>query len=175
SHNLYVNHVNPFTLEYSSTTDSDVGHDVKSRALNTYLLYNFIGDSGSGANDQAALVDLPDGGNSYLIGNVLHKGSGAANGTMIDSNVEGYADRSQENPTQLLEVVNNTVVNDRSQGSDVLVFGSQTMPVNLINNLFAGLGEGGTALYSGQNGAPVAPATNETNLSAVNPGFVDAA
>ena len=57
-------------------------------------------------------MDLPDGGNSYLIGNVLHKGSSAANGTMIDSNVEGYDDSTQENPTQLLEMVNNTVVND---------------------------------------------------------------
>jgi hypothetical protein len=175
SHNLYVNHVNSFTLEYSSATDSNFGHDVKSRALNTYLLYNFIGDSGSGADDQAALVDLPDGGNSYLIGDVLHKGSSAANGTMIDSNVEGYDDSTQENPTQLLELVNNTVISDRSSGTDVLVFGSQTTPTDLINNLFAGLGEGGTALYSGQNGAPAAPATNETNLSAVNPGFVDAA
>jgi hypothetical protein len=175
SHNLYVNHVNSFTLEYGSTTDSNYGHDVKSRALNTYLLYNFIGDSGAGTNDQAALVDLPDGGNSYLIGNVIHKGSSAANGTMIDSNVEGYADSTQENPTQLLEAVNNTVVNDRSSGSDVLVFGSQTTPVNLINNLFAGQGEGGTVLYSGQNGAPATPATNESNLAAVNPGFVDAA
>jgi hypothetical protein len=175
SHNLYINHVNSFTLEYSSTTDSYYGHDVKSRALNTYLLYNFIGDSGSGANDQAALVDLPDGGNSYLIGNVIYKGSSAANGTMIDSNVEGYGDSFQENPTQLLEMVNNTVVNDRSSGTDVLVFGSQTTPVNLINNLFSGQGEGGTALYSGQNGAPAAPATNESNLAAVNPGFVNAA
>jgi hypothetical protein len=139
------------------------------------LLYNFIGDSGSGANDQAALVDLPDGGNSYLIGNVVHKGSSAANGTMIDSNVEGYGDSSQENPTQLLEVVNNTVVNDRRSGTDVLVFGSQTTPVDLINNLFSGQGEGGTAIYSGQNGAPAAPATNESNLAAVNPGFVNAA
>ena len=67
------------------------------------------------------------------------------------------------------------MVNDGTAGSDVLVFGSQTMPVNLINNLFAGLGEGGTALYSGQNGAPTSPATNETNLTAVNPGFVNAA
>jgi hypothetical protein len=175
SHNLYINHVNSFTLEYSSTTDSYYGHDVKSRALNTYLLYNFIGDSGSGANDQAALVNLPDGGNSYLIGNVIHKGSSAANGTMIDSNVEGYGDSSQENPTQLLEMVNNTVVNDRSSGTDVLVFGSQTTPVNLINNLFSGQGEGGTEMYSGQNGAPAAPATNESNLAAVNPGFVNAA
>jgi hypothetical protein len=175
SHNLYVNHVNSFTLEYSSTTDSYYGHDVKSRALSTYLLYNFIADSGSGANDQAALVDLPDGGNCYLIGNVIHKGSSAANGTMIDSNVEGYDDSTQENPTQLLEMVNNTVVNDRSSGTDVLVFGSQTMPVNLINNLFAGLGEGGTQSYSGQNGAPATPATSESNLAAVNPGFVNAA
>jgi hypothetical protein len=175
SHNLYVNQVNSFTLEYSSTTDSYYGHDVKSRALNNYLLYNFIGDSGSGPSDQAALVDLPDGGNSYLIGNVIHKGSSAANGTMIDSNVEGYDDSTQENPTQLLEVVNNTVVNDRSSGSDVLVFGSQTAPVDLINNLFSGQGEGGTAIYSGQNGAPAAPATNESNLAELDPGFVNAA
>jgi hypothetical protein len=175
SHNIYVNHVSSFTLEYSSTRDSNVGHEVKSRALNTYLLYNFIGDSGSGASDQAALVDLPDGGNSYLIGNVIHKGSSAANGTMIDSNVEGYGDSTQENPTQLLEIVNNTVVNDRSSGTDVLVFGSQTTPVNLINNLFAGSGQGGTQVYSGQNGAPASPATNQTNLSAVNPGFLNAA
>jgi hypothetical protein len=175
SHNMYINHVSSFTLEYSCSTDSNGGHDVKSRALNTYLLYNFMGESGSGANDQAALVDLPDGGNSYLIGNVIHKGLGAANGTMIDSNVEGYGDSTQENPTQLVELVNNTVVNDRSSGTDVLVFGAQTSPVDLINNLFAGQGEGGTALYSGQNGAPAAAATNESNLAAVNPGFVNAA
>ena len=54
-------------------------------------------------------------------------------------------------------------------------FFAQTTPVNLVNNLFAGLGQGGTAVYSGQNGAPANPATNETNLTAVNPGFVNAA
>jgi hypothetical protein len=30
SHNMYINHVNSFTLEYSSTMDSYYGHDVKS-------------------------------------------------------------------------------------------------------------------------------------------------
>jgi hypothetical protein len=75
----------------------------------------------------------------------------------------------------LLEIVNNTIVNDRSSGIDVLVFGSQTTPTNFINNLFAGQGQGGTQLYSGQNGAPANPVTDETNLAAANPGFVDPA
>jgi len=71
AHNIYVNHVAMFTLRFSYSHDAISGHLVKSRALENFILYNRLtGESGTASYQ----VDLPNGGRSYVIGNILEKG-----------------------------------------------------------------------------------------------------
>src|SRR5689334_2318055 len=42
SHNMYIGHEGKFTLRYSYSHDSKIGHLVKSRAAENYILYNRI-------------------------------------------------------------------------------------------------------------------------------------
>jgi hypothetical protein len=156
SHNMYIGQVRSFTLEYSYSHDADAGHLVKSRALTNNILYNQLID---GPDASASYeLDLPNGGASYVIGNVIEQGPNSSNSTIVS-----YAEEGAANPDQALYMVNNTVVNDLGRGTFVSVSGSPT-DVRLINNIFAG---GGTVL-SGVG-------TLTTNLVSDDPGFVDAA
>src|SRR5438093_13013441 len=56
-------------------------------------------------------VDLPQGGRSYLIGNVVEKGPNASNTTLV-----AYALESAANSVLELYAVNNTLVSDKPAG-----------------------------------------------------------
>ena len=156
SHNMYIGAVRSFTLAYSSSRDARIGHLVKSRAATNKILYNSLMDGPDGTASYE--VDLPNGGRSYLIGNVIVQGSKTANPTIIN-----YAEEGASNPHQELYVVNNTIVNNRGSGTFVAIAGQPT-DARLVNNIFAG---GGTVL-SGQ-------ATAAANLASNDPGFVNQA
>lgn len=156
SHNMYIGQVRSFTLEYSYSHDANAGHLVKSRALTNKILYNQLIDGPTASTSYE--LDLPNGGASYVIGNVIEQGPNSSNSTIVS-----YAEEGAANPVQELYVVNNTIVNDLGRGTFVTVAGSPS-DVRLINNIFAG---GGTVL----SGA----GTLTTNLVSNNPGFVDAA
>jgi hypothetical protein len=161
SHNLYIGNVRTFTLFASYSHDAKVGHEVKSRANTNYILYNRIQEDATGTASYE--IDLPNGGVSYLIGNVIRKGPRSQNSTVITSGEEGAT-----NPVQAFYLINNTVVNDRSAGTYVRVQG--TVPtLRLVNNLFAGPFAASSTVLSGNTGALT------TNLVAVNPGFADTA
>ncbi len=156
SHNIYIGQVRSFTLQFSSSHDAIVGHLVKSRAQTNNILYNRLMDGANGSSSYA--LDLPVGGASYVIGNVIEKGPNSQNSTSLR-----YAEEGAANRVQKLYVVNNTFVNDLGRGTFVAVAGAPT-DVRLINNIFAG---GGTVL-AGQG-------TLKNNLASEDPGFVDRA
>ena len=156
SHNMYIGQVRSFTLEFSSSHDAVAGHLVKSRAQSNNILYNRLGDGPTASTSYE--LDLPNGGASYVIGNVIEQGPKSSNSTIIS-----YAEEGAANAVQELYLVNNTVVNDLGRGTFVSVAGTPS-DVRLINNIFAG---GGTVL-SGKG-------TLTTNLVSNNPGFVNAA
>jgi hypothetical protein len=161
SHNMYIGNVRSFILFGSYSHDAVVGHEVKSRAQVNYILYNRIqeGDSATASYD----IDLPNGGLNYIIGNVVRKGPRAQNSTVITSGEEGAT-----NPVQEFYFINNTIVNDRGNGTFVRVNGN-VPTIRLVNNIFAGRFAVGSTILSGNSGEQT------TNLRAVDPGFVDAA
>lgn len=132
THNMYINHVKKFTLQFCYSHHAIVGHLVKSRALENTILYNRIMDEATG--DSSYGIDLPDGGLSFVIGNLVEQGPLTQNSTMIT-----YAEESQKNPIQAFYAVNNTVVNDRPAGGTF--FRIDGAPATLIrNNLLVGSG-----------------------------------
>ena len=147
----------PSPSSSAQSTDAVAGHLVKSRAQTNKILYNQP-DRRARTPSTSYELDLPNGGASYVIGNVIEQGPKSANSTIVS-----YAEEGAANPVQELYFVNNTVVNDLGRGTFVNVVGKPT-DVRLINNIFAG---GGTIL-SGVG-------TLTTNLVSNNPGFVNAA
>ena len=75
SHNIYIGQVRSFTLRFSHSHDSIFGHEVKSRAKVNYILHNRLTDENDG--NSSYLIDLPEGGHGYVIGNILEKGGRA--------------------------------------------------------------------------------------------------
>lgn len=128
-HNIYIGHIKRFTLSHCYVHDANTGHNVKSRASENYILYNRIGDE---SRASSYLVDLPDGGEAYLIGNQFHQSIQSENQAMLSF----AAEHNQAAPRQTLYLVNNTLVNDRPDGV-FLNNHSSAQPV-LINNLLIG-------------------------------------
>jgi hypothetical protein len=144
-----------FTLRYSYSHHARIGHLVKSRSRENYILYNRIMDEADGTSSY--VIDLPNGGLSYVVGNLLQQGPNTDNPTILI-----YGEEGATNPSQTLYVVNNTFVNDRASGTFVELSGGTT--ATLQNNLFVG----GGSVVSGT-------ATQVTNRTTSTPSFVDRA
>jgi hypothetical protein len=157
THNIYVGAVRTFNLTFSWSHDADAGHLVKSRAATNNILYNRLTQqAGSGSYE----LDLPNGGTSRVVGNVIQQGPSSANSGMVAYGMEGVTAS-----TARLQLVNNTIVNDKGTGSAVLVGSQVTIPVLAQNNLSTG-----SATFVGQAGA-----TLISNCLTADPRFVNRA
>jgi Right handed beta helix region len=129
THNIYASG-RSFTLRGSTVKRAVIGHNVKTRAKNNYILYNRILDEASGTASYE--VDVPDCGRTYLIGNVIEQGPKSENATIVS-----YGAESASN-VQDLYVVNNTIVNDRQDGTFLQIRdGTKAL---VLNNIFYGPG-----------------------------------
>ena len=162
THNIYVNEIAQFTITHSYLHDALGGHEIKSRADVTVVTDNRITD---GLNaDTSYAVDLPNGGQATIAGNVIEKGPQSPNDAEIHFGGElfpSYAGSS-------LLVQNNIVTDDR-QATPVLVL-NQTQngagnpaPVQISDNQLYGIGPGQLSN---------APATRSGNLFMPRPGPV---
>ncbi|MDQ1267154.1 MAG: type sorting protein [Bacteroidota bacterium] len=131
THNMYIGHIRSFTLQFCYSHHANVGHNVKSRADHNYILYNRIMDEDNG--NSSFLIDLPNGGYSYIIGNLLMQGARAENKTLINYGAEGLT-----NVFAGLYVVNNTCINRRQTGTFINIKDG-TQETKIVNNLFAGV------------------------------------
>jgi hypothetical protein len=132
THNIYIGQVKSFTLRYCYIHHAIIGHNVKSRAQKNLILYNRIMDEVTGTSSYA--IDLPNGGLSYLIGNLIQQGLGTDNSLIISYGSEGLI-----NDTNELYMINNTMVNDRSAGAFIRI-SEGIKKAKIINNIFAGPG-----------------------------------
>jgi hypothetical protein len=133
SHNIYINPVRRFVLRACYVHHARVGHNVKSRARENVIEYNRIVDEATGRSSYA--IDLPEGGVSYVIGNLLQQGPRTQNPTLLAYGGEGLRPGTNE-----LYVVNNTFVNDRPRGGTFIRLWGTPTAVRLVNNIFAGKG-----------------------------------
>jgi hypothetical protein len=131
----------------------DKGHLFKSRANQSFVLYNRL--TGEGDTDSYE-IDIPNGGLAVIVGNMVEKPASSGNGTLI-----AYAEEGLSNPDNRIFVVNNTLVNDKGGGTFIGV-SSGTLVAH--NNLLVGPG---TPSSTG--------ALSADNLATMTPGFVDQA
>ena len=134
SHNLYLGRYAKVTLRASYSHQSVIGHLVKSRAYENHLEYNLLADEAAGNGSYE--VDLPEGGQSYLIGNSIEQSQAGA--TQGNSIVITYGEEGTNAGLQQLWLSANTVVNDATTGTFLRVVGSPTGA--LVDNVFRGPG-----------------------------------
>lgn len=142
THNMYINRVKQFTLKYSYSYGAIVGHCVKSRAYSTTILYNRIMDEATG--NSSMLLDISNGGEALVMGNVFQQGPSATNKRMVTFGAEGYT-----NPKKQLWFVNNTMINQRFNGTFLFVEAGADSAL-VLNNIMVGPGDSivGTASFS---------------------------
>ncbi|MFN7996141.1 MAG: right-handed parallel beta-helix repeat-containing protein [Bryobacteraceae bacterium] len=158
SHNLYIGHVAQLTFQYNWSHDSKIGHLLKTRAAMNYILYNRLTDqSGTGSYE----IDIPNGGTSYVIGNLIQQGVNSQNSNILAYLEEGI---DPNNPGMDLYVVNNSFVNNKNSGTYIDAGSADTVPVTITNNIFDGPGS-----ITNQSGAVL------TNNFVGDPLFVNAA
>ena len=132
SHNVYIGHIGTLRFVYNYSHHAYKGHNFKSRAAENYILYNRIMDENTG--ESSRLIDLPNGGESLIMGNLLMQGPNAENNNLIGYGLEGLT-----NPTSNLLVINNTLVNKRSTCLFIDIEDGTFIYV-VVNNIFAGSG-----------------------------------
>jgi len=129
SHNIYIGKVRSFTLRFSYSHDSVKGHEVKSRARINRIEYNRLTDEDDG--NSSYLIDIPEGGSAYVIGNVLEKGGRADNPNAIS-----FAGENPKAEGGGLWVINNTFYNRLLDAT--FVANRSKMPVLIVNNVLGG-------------------------------------
>ena len=131
SHNIYVNDIASFTMQNSTSSAANVGHEVKSRAQNNTITNNLIQDGPNGNSSYE--IDFPNGGNDLVANNVIEKGPNAQNPTAITFGEEGnvYANSS-------LTVQNNIIVNDDPAGDTNAVVNDTGATATITGNQLFG-------------------------------------
>ncbi|HRW90399.1 MAG TPA: T9SS type A sorting domain-containing protein [Flavobacteriales bacterium] len=158
SHNLYINHVDTLYFRFNYSHHAHVGQELKSRAHVNYIEYSRLSNEATG--DASREIDLPDGGQAFVIGNVVHQGPQGQNGNLL-----GFGVESLTNPgPQRLYVINNTFVNERATGNYLDMH--NTVLLKAWNNICAGPGDfvaGGVLPF----GADTASNLITTNIASV--------
>ena len=157
SHNLYIGHAGTLIFRFNWSHRAKTGHLLKSRASHNYIYYNRLTDETGTASYEC---DLPNGGSSYVISNLIEQGKNTANSTILTYLEEGVSNLTSGTD---LHVINNTFVNDRSDGGIFVRLASTASPAQIVNNIFNGPG----TVCSGPCGKPL------TNFVG-DPLFVDA-
>jgi hypothetical protein len=135
SHNVYIGNIAHLIFRYNYSHRAVVGHLLKSRAAENDIYYNRLSDETTGTASYD--IDLPNGGKSFIVGNLIEKGPLAQNSSLVNYEEEGVA---AGNPDHELFVINNTMVNDLGHGTFVNVAGSVAVPAVIKNNILQGSG-----------------------------------
>jgi hypothetical protein len=136
-HLLYVGRIARASITGSRFHSGFEGHLIKSRARQSVIAYNLVHD---GPDGQASYeIDLPNGGDALIIGNVIGQAPATQNVTVVAYGAEGRAW-----PGSRLVMAHNTLINDRLLPAWFLrVFGDRLpegTEVLAVNNLTVGPG-----------------------------------
>ena len=134
SHNVYIGNIGTLIFRYNYSHHAKIGHLLKTRAAQNFILYNRLSDEATGTSSYQ--IDIPNGGLSYIIGNVIEQGPLNDNSTLIAYLEEGA---NPGNPNEQLFVINNTFANDASSGTFISPAPGAS-PVVIKNNIFSGPG-----------------------------------
>ena len=147
THNIYIGDIARFTLTGSYIHDAHVGHEVKSRAENNVITDNFILDN-DGTSSYS--IDLPNGGNAVITGNVIEQGAWNENHT-----INAYGEEGNLHAGTSVTFSNNLVINDDPNGAGPVWKSSD-----------AAIGGGGNSVWNVSNLGSVVDAAGFRQLGA---------
>ena len=113
THNIYIDQVALLDITDSLIAGAVVGHEIKSRALDTVITNNVIYDGPTGTASYD--IDLPNGGDATITHNVIEKGPDAQNPAFFSYGEEGVS-----NPGTDVTIADNTIFNDLGSNAVVL-------------------------------------------------------
>jgi hypothetical protein len=156
-HNIYGGSggdasLDEFTLRYSWVYNATTAHDVKISAKTVKILYNRLGDELISVSPltwggcQGNAIDVPKGGLTYIIGNMITKGEMAGgDGNVVRYGEEGiYASYSKQ-----AYILYNTYNGERSSAQNNFnIIAAAANPAILCNNIFYSTNPG-DVMYSG--------------------------
>ena len=129
-HNIYAGSIKYFSIKNSKIYKAHQGHNIKSRAKVTRIINNEIYDADDyGASYQ---IDISYGGDVYISGNIIKKGSRAENNSIIAYAAEGV--NYEENK---IVIENNHIYNEKRNA--VFLLNKSYVEPKLKNNKFEGL------------------------------------
>ncbi len=161
SHNLYIGNIDSLIFRYNYSHHADVGHELKSRAWVNVIEYNRFSNEADGTASRE--VDLPNGGQAYLIGNVIQQGPLSENSNLVGFGMEGLS-----NPgLQELYAINNTLVNEKANGTFFQL--PSDAYFKAYNNVLAG---GGSFMATWPTALDTLANLRSTSIASV--GFADA-
>lgn len=135
-HLLVVGRIKSFTVTGSRFHQGFEGHMIKSHAQRSRIAYNLIYDASGEASYE---VDLPNGGEAWLIGNVIGQSPRSQNPVVV-----AYGAEDRPWPKSALYMAHNTLVNNRWLPAWFLrVFRDRLpegTPIVAVNNLTVGGG-----------------------------------
>jgi hypothetical protein len=131
SHALYVGRIGRLTVSGSYFTRTQRGHLLKSRARRNLIAYNRLTDGPQGTASYE--IDLPDGGVSHVIGNVIAQSARTENAVLVSFGAESMS----VHPENALYVAHNTLVNRRTAGCTWVRAPAGTT-VRAVNNVLLG-------------------------------------
>jgi hypothetical protein len=165
THNVYVDDGessgDKLVFEFNDSNNVRIGHTLKTRSRENYILYNRLVDDTGGTSSYN--IDVPNGGIAVVVGNVIQQGPSTDNPVMLAYGAEGLA---SDGRTHELYVANNTFVNDLGSNGVFLSTAAGVSTFRSSNNLYVG---GGTVFQGKQ------PTASSTDLATSSPAFVDRA
>ena len=125
---MYIGETERLEFRYNYSHATKEGHLLKSRARVNDIRYNRLtGEEG----EVSYVINLPNGGEGYIVGNVIEKAVVSSNPYVISFGEEGL-----ESADNQLFVINNSVYNryDRT----ILLRNASDQPAVVLNNLLGG-------------------------------------
>ncbi len=148
THNLYVGEIATLTITDSYFHDASIGHQIKSRAHTTIVTDNRIYDGSNGGGTGSYSIDIPNGGNAVITGNVIQQSATSDNPAIVHFGGEGTAYAGSS-----LQIAGNTVINEMNSGSARLLSNQTgytgTVSGNAVFGLTSGQIASGPASVSG--------------------------
>jgi hypothetical protein len=131
SHNIYINHCAELIIQFSYFHSASIGHQIKSRADRNIIRYNRIADLDG---NSSRLIDLPNGGQSIILGNEIIQGENAENNNLIGFGLEGLHNPEPHN----LKIISNTILNYRPSSCLFFDVNIDTDTFLITNNILGG-------------------------------------
>ncbi|MDR2651863.1 MAG: hypothetical protein LBC68_06060 [Prevotellaceae bacterium] len=130
SHDIYVGRIGSFYVSGSYFHHANIGHLIKSRAALSQIYYNMIADGNDAASKASYEIDIPDGGQAIIVGNIIQKSSTPENPYVINFARES----STQYAVNRIFICFNTIINFHNASDMVLGAPSSVTEKYIFNN-----------------------------------------